>query len=430
LGHPPGFVASPAEGSSACPDDGVVNVSVELENQSAIDRLTGCERVVGDVWLRAGLQLDYTPLRSLRDVEGTLLVRGEGSPAAHTLESLRGLEEAGGIELLELQLDSLEPLSGLRRLGATTSTGLAPSEAIDKETAPEDRDYVSFYGLAVVNCAGLTSLGGLRSLEELDELVLVDNPDLENLEGLIALRELSVLRLSGGAVDLREGLPVHPLSVSRSRWADLSPLGDARVLESLELLDNAALASLTGAQLPEHLESLTLSNNPVLANLDGLDALASVERLSIATVNQFPGESIESQLTSLTGLSGLQRVEELRLYGQARLRSLAGLEALTQIELLEFSYNLALESVEALAHLERVGRFFLLGSPALESLSLGSTSIGALALLDVGIVDLTGLEQVSVETEFGVWRAPQLASLRGLPQLGPDVNVSLNELPG
>jgi hypothetical protein len=147
-------------------------------------------------------------------------------------------------------------------------------------------------------------------------------------------------------------------------------------------------------------------------------------------VNQFPGESIESQLTSLTGLSGLQRVEELRLYGQARLRSLAGLEALTQIELLEFSYNLALESVEALAHLERVGRFFLLGSPALESLSLGSTSIGALALLDVGIVDLTGLEQVSVETEFGVWRAPQLASLRGLPQLGPDVNVSLNELPG
>ncbi|MEO8182950.1 MAG: hypothetical protein ABI895_29310 [Deltaproteobacteria bacterium] len=121
-----------------------------------------------------------------------------------------------------------------------------------------------------------------------------------------------------------------------SPWTDLSALGDARGLERLALFDNPVLLSLAGAQLPERLELLALQDNPVLANLDGLETLRSIDRLSISTVNEPFREPVESQLTSVEGLSALERVVELSVYGQTRLRSLTGLGALREIERLEF----------------------------------------------------------------------------------------------
>ncbi|HWO08935.1 MAG TPA: hypothetical protein VNN80_05625 [Polyangiaceae bacterium] len=420
--------AAPAE--RACPDGGgVVNVSVEVWSQADIDRLRGCERVVGDLLLHVSPGLDYTPLRSLRDVEGTLLVRGEVLPAPQPLEGLRGLEEAGGLELANLQLDSLEPLSALRRLGASTSHLPARPETVEKDTPITERDYVSFYGLSIGACAGLTSLAGLEALEVLDALYLSSNPDHVSITGLSPGLELPELQLSGGGVELRGAPPVRKLSISRSAWTDLSPLGDARALESLALVDNPVLTTLAGAQLPERLESLFISNNPALENLDGLEALSDVEGLSIGSVSPL-GDAVESRLTSIEGLGGLERVGALTLYGQTQLRRLAGLEALREVERLELTDNLALESLRGLESLERAGALFLSQSPALASLSgLGSARIGSFQLQEVGVVDLGGLEQVSVETDFGVRRAPQLVSLRGLPRLSSDANVVLNELP-
>ena len=424
-------VASPGAAQPACRDDGVVNVSVDVDDQAGLDRLAGCERVVGDLRLFVQPGLDYGPLRSLRDVEGTLVVLGRDSPAAELLEALRGLDEAGGLDLGGLRLDSLEPLSGLRRLGAGTSELPARPETIEKVTAPEDRDYLGSYGLSIGNCAGLTSLAGLESLEELDALRLYDNPDLVSLEGLTGLVGLPALQLRGGVVDLRGSVPVQRLSVSHSEWADLSLLGDARALESLELLDNAALESLAGALLPERLEALAITNNPALVSLAGLEALTSIEWLSIGTASWSAQEPpVASRLTSLEGLNGLERVGALLLVGQTALRSLDGLEALREIESLEISDNPALESLRALEGVERVGGVFVLRSPALVSLSgLGSARVGVLQLLEVGVVDLLGLERARVETHFGIWGAPGLVSLRGLPELGPAAEVSLNELP-
>ncbi|MEO8182949.1 MAG: hypothetical protein ABI895_29305 [Deltaproteobacteria bacterium] len=77
-----------------------------------------------------------------------------------------------------------------------------------------------------------------------------------------------------------------------------------------------------------------------------------------------------------------------------------------------------------------MGGLFVARSPALASLSgLGSARIGMLRLQELGMGDLSGLEQVSVETELDIWAAPQLVSLRGLPQLGPDTDLSLIEAP-
>jgi hypothetical protein len=390
--------------------------------------------VIGDLYLQVLPGIDFTPLRSLRDVEGTLAVLGGNGtgvvPGAQLLEALRGLEEAGGLQLSYLRLDSFEPLSGLRRLGAATSQLPARPETLDKVTAPEDRDYLSYYGLSLSNCAGLTSLAGLDSLEELDALGLSNNPDLVSLEGLTRVPELAELQLMGGVVDLRGSAPrVRKLTVYSSPWTDLSPLGDARALEYLELRSNPALVSLTGARLPEHLDGLGLANNPVLANLDGLEALRDIDGLSIWTADPL-GEPAESLLASFEGLRGLERVGELHVSSQTRLRTLTGLDALKDVERLELTGNVALENLEALSSLERVGGFFLGLAPRLTTLSgLGSARIGMLQLLDVGIVDLSGLEQVSVETELGIWRAPQLVSLRGLPQLGPDALLSLTDVP-
>lgn len=425
---PPEPVTSPSSAALPCRDeDGVVKVSVEVRSQEDIERLAGCERLVGDLFLYARPGLDYTPLRSLRDVEGTLVVRDGDAP----LEGLSGLEEAGGLELSNLQVANLEPLSGLRRLGVSTSQLPPPSETIDEETGLEDISYVSFFGLAINNCAGLTSLAGLHSLEELDALHLANNPDLVSLGGLSGLVELPELQLISGVVDLRGGVPVRRLSVSHSPWTDLTALGDTRVLESLELRDNPALASLAGARLPARLELLSLRNNPALASLDGLTALRSIDQLLIVTASWSSRVPVaESRLTSVEGLSGLERVGDLYLHGQTRLRSLAGLAALREIESVNLSDNPALQSLEGLSGLERAGSFFMLGSPLLTTLSgLGSAQIGMLQLLDLGIVDLTGLEQVSVDLDLSILRAPELVSLRGLPQLGPDASVSLIDVP-
>jgi hypothetical protein len=416
---------TPVTDPHPCEDDGVLEISVEVETQESIDRLAGCERLIGDLTVYALSGVDYTPLRSLRDVEGTLMVRGENAPDARPLDGMRGLEEAGGLELYRLQLDSLEPLQGLRRLGAGTSSLPPEPQTIDKVTAPEDRPYEQFYGLSIYHCAGLTSLADLAALEELDALELQDNPELTSLAGLTRLLELPSLRLTGGVVDLRGGLPMRKLAVYDSSWTDLSLLGDARSLESLELSSNPALASLEGAQLPEQLDGLSLSNNPLLTSLHGLEALREVERLGISTQN----EEGDSQLTSLEGLGGLERVGELYLYGQTQLRNLAGLEALKDIERLELSQNAALERLEGLSNLERVGSAFVSSSPDLASLSgLANARIGMLQLAELEIVDLSGLEQVRVDQKFVIQDAPKLSSLRGLPQLGPAAILSLTDL--
>ena len=99
-----GYVPPLAESLPAQPDcsDGVFEVSVDLEEQREIDRLEGCTRIVGDAWLLLSEGLDYTPLRTLQDVEGTLSVRGGYTSLEQPLEVLRSLEEAGGLSLLLL----------------------------------------------------------------------------------------------------------------------------------------------------------------------------------------------------------------------------------------------------------------------------------------------------------------------------------------
>ena len=182
-------------------------------------------------------------------------------------------------------------------------TGAMPKrKMVEKETPIEERNYLSLYGLSIGDCRGLTSLAGLEALEELDALSLASNPDLVSLAGLSSVLELPELRLSAAAVDLRGAPPVRKLSISRSAWTDLSPLGDARALESLALADNSALATLAGAQLPERLEALSLSNNPALENLDGLEALSAVEWLSIATVSPQPKRDFRRSSRPVTSL--------------------------------------------------------------------------------------------------------------------------------
>ncbi|MFO7637303.1 MAG: TIR domain-containing protein [Clostridia bacterium] len=276
--------------------------------------------------------------------------------------------------------------------------------------------------------AELSDIGPLGDLTDLTELILGDNPALQDITALRNLENLVSLHLPGCPI------------------TDLSPLAGLPLLEFLDLAWNPVLSDVSALAGSESLAHLNLDGIMMqdINSLEGLTGLTSLKFLSLSGCG----------LTDLAGMDSFGLLTDLNLHGNPELsdvRILAALEDLVGLDL----GRIPMESVSAfpgLADLDRLeglgldncglkdisglSTFSLLqlldlsGNPGLRDIrtlgllgnlkTLGLNSIGVEALSDIrGLEDLTsltvlslqdnGLQNIDALKDFQVIEALQLA---------------------
>jgi hypothetical protein len=181
-----------------------------------------------------------------------------------------------------------------------------------------------------------------------------------------------------------------------------------------------------------------------------LRSLVGLGRLAYVSTLQLSGLS----LTSLEGLSQLQNVDNVVLFGldelrdlkgleqttwqaasigqNANLRSLDGLRVLPQEMEVDLIGNPKLENIAALKVLEQVGQITLSGLPALLSLDglQRLVNIGSLTIDSCNqFKDLSGLSARSIVTSLSITQNLQLRNLNGLALAAPAQAVVLMNNP-
>jgi Leucine-rich repeat (LRR) protein len=417
-------VAGPLVGS-LCATDPVVSRSLLISNQAQLDALRGCERIHGDLELVVFPGIDETPLLSLRAVTGMLWLHPPADEAIsgelRPLDGFRALTQAGGIKLSWLTLTTLEPLGRLQRI-------VEPDAAIPRpdgtgELPPRDGPGV----LSIESCPGLGSLEGLDVLEQVAHVRLSANPSLTSIAGMSLARQVQSLAISDCPLtDLvgAEGLGLRSLTISNSTLANLSGLGNAPALQRLILLANPALISLEGLGAPPIMEEVLLEQNTALTSVRGLEGLREVERFSVVEDRE------SSSLGALSGLDKLEQVGRLLLQGTSALPNLTGLGALRRAADLEISYSDSLQDLSGLTQLEEVGALYLIVTPRLVRLTgLGRATIADLFISDASIVDLQGLEEVTIGDSLHITTS-DLRTLEGLPRLSATNELTVSDCPG
>lgn len=285
----------------------------------------------------------------------------------------------------------------------------------------------------------LKSLKGLEQLRQLDELAIRGNPQLESLQGLgglvevthraiiegnrglLSLEGLHNLRLAGqlivsgnfslpnleglGRLHTVGGWPTYAyddLIIARNQslqnLAGLDSL--SRVDGTLDITGNPNLTSLSGLENLNYIQlSLKIDANPMLQNLDGL---ASLDTLTGVPWLGYQGGRVDisrnTSLKNLRGLDGLRGIRlPLRLSRNDSLTSLAGVRG--------FDYgNLEISECHSLTDLaDLLGRRHANNVVLKENASLQT---------------LAGLDSIQEVGSLNLSENPSLTSLTGLEQLG------------
>lgn len=336
---------------------------VELQYLGSLRGLERLERVDGTFEIR-----ENPVLMNLRALEGLHSVRTlvvEGNPELNSLEGLEGLSSVeSGLIVRSLPIVTLSGLDGLRSVGSLILNDLELDslrglEALETAEAL-DLDGITLYG----GFAALESLESLRSLEFTAGIATFEGwPDIE----------VHTLRLGATTSSWPSKIPTTELSelhVRGLRSLSASGFGSLPTFESQEmdwvflydtqLTDLKAFDGLKVVQV-----GLTIEGNVSLTSLHGLEDLVSVGELRIADSGSSYDVASLRSLEQVTGDLTLQDLGELHsLYGLDQLREVGGDLRLT---------NLAVNDVDALYGLERIGGHF-----AIEGLDIDQAEMEAL----------------------------------------------------
>lgn len=302
--------ASGAERARAsCGPDRVFRESLEIRDQTGLDRLSGCERLEGVLVLHPFEGMDDAPLSSLRVVDGSVTVAGgSGVPVRDPLAGFRSLEQVGALTVMDTAIQNLAGLGALERADQvqlssnqflSSLAGLSRLQSIGGLSIAGSPALASFRGLGAATLQGL-SVSGVRQL---------------SLEGLESVTISGGLQLSGVAqLSAPSGAP----HLGGDVWLEI----DA----SPELQDVQAFAGVTA------LRALRLYRT----GIENLDALSSLVELSFLDLYDNP------RLQQIDGLGAVQHVTQIRISENPALTSLAGLGALREVGGLQVEHNSAL----------------------------------------------------------------------------------------
>lgn len=335
------------------------------------------------------------PVGTVETVDALLV---GGNPALAALPPL-SLTQATEVDLEDLPLESLAPLSQLEHLDALRLADLPLStlDGLDGITTLGDLSLdglhllTSLSGLRlrrvsgdvlIHDCGALVGLGGWEDLVGVGgKLELNDLPSLTSLgalgslasvDGTLALRNLpSLVTLDG-----LDGL-VHTRSVRLEELPSLTTLSGLSGLVSVDyglfISDANALADLTGLDALRSAATLEVDGAPSFVSFGPLPSLTDVGTVRIS----------RGALQDLAGLDGVTNLERLEIREQGALVNLAGLESLGSVDYLEIELNPALVSTADLSALQAVRSLSIRSNAALMELGLDALSmVGDLSITD------------------------------------------------
>jgi hypothetical protein len=398
--------------------------AILVENQAQLDQLAGCRQIDGDLFVRPFTGVDFTPLASLRVVQGKLdLGRysvfdpipetdSEGIDALYdaqqvivnsgwmtSLAGLEQLERVGSLSLSGLSAPSLEPLSNLRALTGTGTLEIGP-------------------------CSSLTDLHGLEGLSGLVDFIS-SCASLVSLHGLTFPTRIRNLQLMAD-----QGIPLS--NGEHTQLADLTGL-DVEEVANLRI-ESSALTSFAGLEQLRQAKTMFIYSNPLLVDLSALNSLESVDDLTVqedARLEQLPDFSslrtlrtlqvgYNDSLASIGSFGGL--MEDLEIFGVAHGDTLDPHELSADVvsqhrpDDIEISYNPSLRHLSFPEGWVKAGYVSIAGNEQLESVEFSTLySIDRLAIVANPLLDQLDLGNLRRADELYLGGTPAL--LQALAEL-------------
>ena len=214
------------------------------------------------------------------------------------IADLTGLEEAPGLERLDLGDNAIQTLTPLRNLTELTTLDLADNDIVDLSSL-QNLAALTNLNLADNEIENVTALSGLTNLKTLDlrnndvidvaplrdlvsltRIYLRGNENLENLEWLGALENLRA------DIQLPDVVRLPDTNLDAAVRTALSVTGNLpmseELLESLVALDasSESITDLTGCEYTTELTSLDLSNNQI-TDVSPLSKLYNLQTLML-----------------------------------------------------------------------------------------------------------------------------------------------------
>ncbi len=350
----------------------IVTITEEKEYQSAV-------RIGSQEGLDNFFESGYTKVHSI------ILYGGNNIDPIRDLSSMKTLKEVPGdffikgISAREIILDNLESIGNFSmqspaatkvkfpklkfvaqrfRIGQD-DPGLIPESHYDLEDVYlPNLEYVG--GQFTLNsCLKLKTLESFSKLCYIGEDLKINGGNFETLKGLDNIKNINGDLFLDGKLKNLDGLNITTVTGVVTIFCD-----DITDLSRLSVISNIGIAMvLKGNRLLKNLEGLSEMKPPVVhiesfLSLESLDGFPNVSSLEYLTLKGLP------KLTDLSGLSGLERIEQTLLIEELReLVSLEGLNNLKYIGSNLHMYRLPLlKEVDALLNLTTIGGEILLSN--------------------------------------------------------------------
>jgi hypothetical protein len=387
---------------SRCIESPILQGDALVTTQSELDALGGCEEITGDLIIDVFADASLSPLAALRAVGGSLQLGAfpqppgsyEWEPEQH--QALRAEVDA---ILADGYLPSLEGVDSLQRAGNLEISYVAAVDltAFESLLSLNTHHDSALAGRLTIRDTALVSLEGLEEVTGISDVILVDNPALEDIGSLTLSPRLANVNIlnSPQLVDLSALAPITSLNTL--------------TLVNLGVVNLDALINLGQVEL-----DINLQENPKLANVDRLGQLYFVGGLTVT------GNPV---LTSLPPLANLSTIDYLMILGNAELRSIAvdlpprpeeyyvqGRPIQGMTRSYDIGDNPKLETLSLAKGLELAQHVAIYENPALTRIDLGTlTSLDRLSIDDNASLIAVQFDALTTVDALSVTNNPLLA---------------------
>lgn len=476
--------------SSACSGD------IVLKSQAEVNAFGNCEIIDGYLAIAGEDITDLTPLYSLKEVKGNLNIWNNSNLT--NLEGLNNLTSVGSLTIRSNPLlESLSPLSNLsgdklefiflkENESLLNLVGLEGITGVDQLLIEKNSSLQTLNGLDNLNISrgdfiisenpSLLTLAALSSLQTVKEIFRINKNDglinLQGLEGITSANSLQIIQnaniqtLEGlnnlTFVENRLDVTDNPLlqnlngldnlvsvgtifGVQRNATlTDISSLSKLNSSRDLVIFYNHSLTNLNGLENLSQLVNLTISNNIVLTDCCSIQPLLSSGNIG-GTINIGANPSpcsnqsnilnncittvcngnvyLESQ-AEVDAFQGCDIIEGILLINGADIIDLSPLSTVKEIiGSLKIISNSSLTSLNGLNNLKKIGGLLIFDNPLLESLiPLGNIQGDNLEFVNIylnqSLLNLQGLEGIKCTNDItSIQNNSNLQSLKGLENL-------------
>ena len=365
-----GTLSQNLEPTSRCGESTSIAEDFQIDSQSELDELRGCEQVKS-IAIAPFEGIDLTALSSLRSVgrfeigadpftlpesyeeQEPIFAARQAILDAGWLPSLHGLEALESIEVLYLTGAAIEDFKELESL-TTISQGLLPRSTHRlRNFRGLERAPVTF--LWVSDAPALTSLDGL-DVPPLAQTIIIERAEnLANADVLAEVTSLDTLILNGTRL---AALPSF-----------VQPLGAV----SISIEGNAELTSIDSLAPLQGVGNLTIAGNAKLRSIPRFADLVSIETFSVignASLEEvaidFPAQEPQYWNLRQRDVEIHQPIIEIAL--NDTLKRITSPGAIESLELLSIEENPQLTDVD-LGGLERTDLLLLLNNASLENVT-------------------------------------------------------------